>query len=201
MGVIIYFIINKFNRQKKITKKTDKDFPRGADNPIKIQIWRRFLSDRNLKIAIIGVFGKHLFLQVQDEIIAVALSKAAIEAAKEGIGTCAKFITNLTESNYLNNVNLNDSVKELILDKRISFSDKINALKCKVASLLETNFPGKKTYLLLLLIGIIVACGSRGDSGLFRILETLRKVFNERKLSRALYEELKNEAIKEFVKR
>jgi hypothetical protein len=75
-------------------------------------------------------------------------------------------------------------VKELILDKRISLSDKINALKCKIAYLLETDFLG----LLLLLIG----CGRIGASGLFVILDTLRKLFNERKLSRAFYEELKN---------
>jgi len=82
------------------------------------------------------------------------------------------------------------SIKELIVAENLSKDAKIDLLKIKLDFIINGQCAGKKRFLIVSIVAaLITVCGS-GVGGLALFLEAFYRLFQEGKISRALYEKI-----------
>ena len=89
-----------------------------------------------------------------------------------------------------------DIVKELIISKKLTNDQKISLLKIKLDSIINGGCSGMSRFLVLTIIGGMLCFTISGVGGLALILEALYRLFQEGKISKALYELIKKALLK-----
>ena len=96
-------------------------------------------------------------------------------------GTLLLFILRL----FLNIINLYQILN-------LTLNDKLNLLKIKLDFIINGECAGKKRFIVVTLLGLIITFSVSGVGGLALILEALYRLFQEGKISKAVYDALKN---------
>ena len=74
----------------------------------------------------------------------------------------------------------------------LTLNDKLNLLKIKLDFIINGECAGKKRFIVVTLLGLIITFSVSGVGGLALILEALYRLFQEGKISKAVYDALKN---------
>lgn len=197
VGTVTYIFVNRFFPGKKPEIiEMDPDLVRGGAEVVRVPMWTKLLSDPALKIGIMSVFLTHFVFVYQNELVAILSSQAVLDVARKRKGECAKLINDFAVENDLEQYTT--KVRELIVKDNLTFTDKVKSLKYKLGYILKGKFTGKKRALALLLIGIVITCSVTGIGGLCMILDALKKLFEEGKISEAVYIELVEHAKRKF---
>ena len=81
-------------------------------------------------------------------------------------------------------------MKALLVSQTLTNEQKVNLLKIKLDYIINGECSGKTRFLVMAIIGAILAFTISGVGGLALILEALYRLFQEGKISKALYKEI-----------
>jgi hypothetical protein len=201
VSVSVYLFLEKFFPEKKgFSQKTADDGIRGGDSNLltKAQkIAKAILKNRNMKVALITLFltaGANAFVE---EIQSLLVNQGIIELCaknKELGDPQLKVICRIIEDNDL--LDQSKAMRKLIAANDISNEHKIALLKIKFDSLINGEYVGKKRFILTILLGLILTFTISGIGGLSLLLEALRRLWEEGKISEILYRKLVKIALK-----
>ena len=146
------------------------------------------MNDKAIKLALVSIFltaGAQYFYQETEQL----LTDNAFEqiCVKDTEGNL-RIVCNIIQEHELNLHT--KALKELIVDNNLSNSDKINLLKIKLDFIINGECGGKKRFLVVCIIAALMAVSISGIGGLSLFLEALYRLFQEGKISRALYEQI-----------
>jgi hypothetical protein len=88
-------------------------------------------------------------------------------------------------------------MREVIISKALSQEQKISLLKIKLDFIINGECAGKSRFLVMAILAAILTFTISGVSGLALILEALYRLFQEGKISKAVYKQI----IKALAKR
>ena len=188
-ALIAYYFMERVFPQKKPEPFSPEDL-RGGDT-VKLSLFKRILnglmSNRSFKVSLITLFAVYGGQQFGDEIIKLlASNKFDVFCSENVSGSLEKVCTIIKE----NELNLHtESVRKLIIDQNISSEDKINLLKIKLDYILSSESGNKRTFLILCILGLFISMFS-GIAGLCTFLSALLRLFQDGKLSKALYKKI-----------
>ena len=134
-----------FPEKKKELELSDSDKIRGGNNVIKIPLLTRLLNDRSLKIGLLALFGTHMLIDYSDQLKQALMSQAMIEYALRREGVCADRINRIATENELYKHSL--VMRELLLDKNLTFLDKSKFIYYKIEAILRGESPKRKRYI------------------------------------------------------
>jgi len=199
VGVSVYLIVNKLFPEK--IKSFDEDPMtglRGSGELTKIfpEIFKKFLTDRSLKVGLLALFGTAAFQYFQNEIEALLIddvfNHVCVRRDAEGN---LKIICEIVKE--LDLPSHTKAMREIIVSNTLSDEHKISLLKIKLDFIINGECAGKFWFLVMAIIATILAFTISGVGGLALILEALYRLFQERKISKAVY----NQIIKALAKR
>ena len=188
VGLTVYLVMNKFFPEKVNSFDRDPitDVRGGiSDTKLLTRIIRAIIKDRALKVALLVTFGTAGMTFFHEEIIAL-LSDDVFDSicAKDTDGNL-KIVCRIIEEYELNSHTT--KMKEIILSEQLSNEHKITLLKIKLDFIINGEYAGKNRFLLVMLLGIILTFTISGVGGLALILEALYRLFQEGKISKAVY--------------
>lgn len=180
VGIIVYSITNKLFPEKRSNLNSKKDL-RGGDrdlirNLLLKNLVKKISQDRALKIALVSVFTTAGIQYFHQEIESLLVDDVFNQVCVKKVDGQLKIVCDLIKDHELDLDT--GSLKQLIVTNNLSKEDKINLLKIKCA--------GKKRFLVM---AMIAACAS-GVGGLALFLEAFYRLFQEGKISQALYEQI-----------
>jgi hypothetical protein len=82
------------------------------------------------------------------------------------------------------------SIKPLIVADKIGVEQKISLLKIKLNYIINGECAGKRKFLITAILAVVIGVTISAVGGLALILEALRQLFEEGKISKALYKQL-----------
>jgi hypothetical protein len=203
VGISVYVVVSKLFPEKVPGINSEKDLIGGdiIRSPLIKKIVRKVMYDRALKIALISVFATAGFHQYfNQEIEALLVDNTFKELCVKEVDGRLKIICDIIEEHDLNSHSR--SVQKLIITQDLSKDEKINLLKIKLDFIINGDYPGKKRFLIVSIIAALITVSVSGVGGLALFLKALYRLFQEGKISRAVFEQILNEAIlKSVVKR
>ena len=194
VGVIVYLIVNKFFPEK--VKSFDEDpltSLRGGDNRAKI--FKKLLTDRALKIGLLAVFGTSALQYFQDEIQSLLIDDVFNHICVRNVDGELKIICDIVKEHDLHLHT--KTMREIIVSSKMSNEQKISLLKIKLNFIINSECGGKVRFVVMAILGTILTFTISGVGGLALILEALYRLFQEGKISKAVY----NQVIKALAKR
>lgn len=196
VGITVYLLVSKFFPEK-FEKLSDinpqKDF-RGGDivNNKLIQVIKKIVDkiwhDRALKIALISVFtvaGSQYYLKEIQELL---VDDVFNEICVKEVNGQLKIVCDTIKEHELNLHST--SIKKLIISTSLSRNDKIKLLKIKLDFIINGECTGKRRFLIVAILAALITVCFSGVTGLAMFLEALYQLFQEGKISRALYKQL-----------
>lgn len=176
--------------EKLANTQFKNDYRRGSlsGNGIFKKLFQKIMNDKAIKLALVSIFltaGAQYFYQETEQL----LTDNAFEqiCVKDTEGNL-RIVCNIIQEHELNLHT--KALKELIVDNNLSNSDKINLLKIKLDFIINGECGGKKRFLVVCIIAALMAVSISGIGGLSLFLEALYRLFQEGKISRALYEQI-----------
>jgi len=203
VGISVYIVVSKLFPEKISDINSEKDLI-GEDilrSHLIKKIVKKIMHDRALKVALISVFATAGFYQYfNQEIEALLVDDVFNQLCVKEVDGRLKIVCDIIEEHELN---LHPkSIQKLIVTQDLSKDDKINLLKIKLDFIINGEYPGKKRFLIISIIAALITVSVSGIGGLALFLKALYRLFQEGKISRALFEQILNEAIlKSVVKR
>lgn len=199
VGFSAYLIANKFSSEERI-KSFDED-PliglRGDGGLTKIfpKIFKKVSRDRALKIGLLALFGTTAVLyfpQIEALLIDDAFDYFCVSRDLEGN---LKIGCGISEEPVL--LLHTDEMRELISDDILFDRHKIFLLKTKIDIIANGECMERSRFLVMAIMVVILTFTISNVGGLALILESLRALLREKKISKALYKQI----IKAIVKR
>jgi len=194
VGISVYLTIRKLFPEKVENWEKDPD-PikglRGGSARIRLikKLTERILKDRALKIAIISVFATAGIQHFQSEIEALLIDDVFNTLCANGVEDAElKVVCDIVQETNLNSHA--KSIKSLLVSNTLSQEQKISLLKIKLDFIINGECAGKKRFLVMIPLGAIIAFSLSGVGGLALILEALYRLFQEGKISKALYKQI-----------
>jgi hypothetical protein len=200
VGITVYILVSKLFPEKVLNINSKKDL-RGGDivrNHLIKKVVKKILQDRALKIALIAVFATAGFEYFNQEIETLLVDKVFNQICVKDVDGELKIICDIIKEHELDLHS--KSIKELIVGSNLSKNDKINVLKIKLDFIINGECLGKKRFLIVSIIAALVTVCVSGVSGLAIFLEALYRLFQEGKISRALYEQILKSVSKRWTK-
>lgn len=198
VGVSVYLIVNKFFPEK--IKSFDED-PltglRGGDGLTKIfpKIFKKILTDRALKVGLLALFGTTAFQYFQAEIEALLIddvfNHVCVRDAEGNLKIACDIVKELDLHLHT------EGMREIIVSNTLSDERKISLLKIKLDFIVNGDCAGKFRFLVMAIIAAILTFTISNVGGLALILEALYRLFQEEKISKAVYKQI----IKALAKR
>jgi len=154
---------------------------------------REFIKGKSLKAALISVFAAAAAGYFTDEVRALLLDNMLHKLRSQNLagklkGNLKIIVDIITE----NEIDLHPAIiKELIIDTKLSRFDKLTLLKVKLEYILSEDCTGKRRFIVVTFLAIIATIFLSGTAGLGLFLEALYELFKEGKLSKAIYNQLK----------
>lgn len=210
VGIATYFVVNKLfpetipNTISNINLDTNsaKDVRGGSSEVVKYRILKlimsRIMHDRALKIALVSVFATVGIQHFQSEIEALLLDDVFKQICGKDVDGQLKVVCDIVQEHEL--TLHTKSIQELIVSQQISRDDKINLLKIKLDFIINGECGGKKRFLIMVIIAAIMSVCVSGVGGLALFLEALYRLFQEGKISRALYDKILKAVAKKWGK-
>jgi hypothetical protein len=158
----------------------------------------KILNDRALKIALVSIFTAAGIQHFQSEIEALLVDEVFQQICVKDVDGQLKVVCNIVEEHELNLHTR--SIRELIVSKNLSRDAKVNLLKIKLDFIINGEFAGKKRFLIMVIIAAIMSVCISGVGGLALFLEALYRLFQEGKISRALYAQILKAVAKKWGK-
>lgn len=197
VGISVYLIINKLFPEKveSLGKDPIEALRGGGRTELAKEIAKKLLKDKALKIAIISVFATAGIQNFQSEIKALLVNDIFNTLCVKDVDGELKVVCDIVQELDLNSHA--KSIKSLIVSNDLSSEQKISLLKIKLDFIINGECAGKFWFLVMAIIATILAFTISGVGGLALILEALYCLFQERKISKAVY----NQIIKALAKR
>jgi hypothetical protein len=200
VGISVYILVSKLFPEKVSDRNSGKDL-RGGDivrNHLVKKIVKKIMRDRALKIALISVFATAGFQHFHQEIEKLLVDDVFNQICVKELDGELKTVCDIIKEHELNLHS--KSIKELIVASNLSRDDKINLLKIKLDFIINGECAGKKRFMIISIIAILIAVSVSGVGGLALFLEALYRLFQEGKISRALYEQILKNVTKRWTK-
>lgn len=200
VGISVYLLVNKLFPEKVSEINSQKDL-RDGDNGIKHsfkEIFNKILHNPGVKFGIVSVFATAGFQYFNKEIEAVLVDDVFNKICVKEVDGPLKIVCEIIKEHELNLHS--KSIKELIVTSNLSNEEKINLLKIKLDFIINGQCAGKKRFLIISIIAMLIAVCVSGVGGLALFLEALYRLFQEGKLSQALYEQILEVATKRSTK-
>lgn len=198
LGVSAYLIVNKFFPEKigNFDKDTVLSLRDGKDEAkVLPKILEKILTDRAVKIGLLAVFGtaavQHFQAEIQALLIDDIFKHICVRDAEGNLIIVCKIIQE-------HELHLHTkSMREIIISNNLSDEHKISLLKIKLDFIVNGECGGKARFLVMVVIAAILTFTISGVGGLTLILEALYRLFQEGRISKAIY----TQAIKALAKR
>lgn len=192
VGISIYIIINKLFPEKVEGFGKDSipaEALRGGDR-IKLvkKIVKKILKDKALKLAIISIFATAGVQHFQSEIEALLVDDVFNTLCVKNVNSELKVVCDIVKEHNLNSQV--KSIKSLIVSTNLNSEQKISLLKIKLDFIINGECIGKRRFLVMSIIAAIFTFTVSGVGGLALILEALYRLFQEGKISKALYKQI-----------
>jgi len=89
-------------------------------------------------------------------------------------------------------------VRWLIAHNQLNSEEKISLLKIKLDFILNGECGGKRRFLVVTILGVVIAFSVSGVGGLSLILEALYRLFKEGKIKKALYYQIRKTLLQKY---
>lgn len=190
VGVSVYLIIHKFFPEKVESFEQDplEDLRGGSTQRLAQEIAKKILKDRALKIAIFSIFATAGVQYFQSEIEELLVKKVFDDICLKDVDGELKIVCEIIQEHKLNLHT--QAIRSIIISKDLNPEQKISLLKIKLDFIINGDYIGKRRFLVMTLVGIILTFTISGVGGLALILEALYRLFQEGKISKALYKQL-----------
>jgi hypothetical protein len=192
VGIIVYLIINKlFPEKVESLGKDPIEALRGGDEmklALAKKIAKKLLKDKALKIAIISVFATAGIQHFQYEIEALLVNDTFNALCVKNVDGELKVVCDIVQEHDLNSHA--KAVKSLIISNNLSSEQKISLLKIKFDFIINGECMGKRRFLVMVVVAAVLTFTISGVGGLTLVLEALYRLFQEGKISKALYKQI-----------
>lgn len=190
VGVSVYLIVNKLFPEK--IKSFDEDpltgFRGGGVTKIFPKIFKKILTDRALKIGLLALFGTSVVQYFQAEIEALLIDDVFNHVCVRDTEGKLKIVCDIVEELDLRLHT--KAMREIIVSNSLSDEHKISLLKIKLDFIINGDGVGKFRFLVMAIIAAILTFTVSGVGGLALILEALYRLFQEGKISKAVYKQI-----------
>ena len=180
-----------FPEKENSFEENPMEIPRGG-NLVKLtltnQIVKNLLKDRALKIALFSLFTTIGVQHFQSEIEALLIDGIFKNVCSKDVEGELKVVCQIIEEHDLNSYA--KSLQTLLVSNHLTNEQKINLLKIKLDYIINGECGGKTRFLVMIIIGTIMTFTLSGVGGLTLILEALYRLFQEGKISKALYKQI-----------
>lgn len=199
LGIIACIIVDKYFPEKisEITEINPQKDLRGGHifkKEFFKKVYNSILKNRKLKILIISSFATIAAQNFTEEIIALLTDEELNKLCIKEVDGQLEIVCNIIKNH---NLNLhNQAIRELILTKGISNNDKVNLLKIKLDFIINGECMGKTRFMIGIILSLVVAVCFSGVGGLALFLEALFRLFQEGKISEALYKQILKAVLK-----
>jgi hypothetical protein len=192
VGISVYLIINKlFPEKVESLGKNPIEALRGGDGVrIKLarEIAKKLFKDKALKIAILSVFTTAGIQHFQSEIEALLVDDIFKALCVKDVDGELKVVCAIVQEHDLNSHA--KSIKSLIVSNNISSEQKISLLKIKLDFIINGECTGKKRFFVVAILAAVLTFTVSGVGGLALLSEALYRLFQEGKISKALYKQI-----------
>lgn len=190
VGLAVYILVNKFFPEKVSGINSQKDL-RGGDsskNNLIQKLIKDILNDKALKLALLSVFTTAGIQFFNQEIETLLKDKVFEQLCVKEVDGKLKIVCDIVKEHELNLHS--KSIKQLIIANNLSREEKVNLLKIKLDFIINGECAGKTRFLIISIIAALITVCVSGVGGLVLFLEALYRLFQEGKISRALYEQI-----------
>ena len=149
---------------------------------------KTILKDRALKIALLSIFLAAGSQHFQSEIEALLIDDVFNHICIRDVDGELKVVCNIIQEHELN-LHVK-SFKSLIISNSLTQEEKISLLKIKLDFIINGECMGKTRFLVVAILGAVLAFTISGVGGLALILEALYRLFQEGKIGKALYKQI-----------
>lgn len=192
IGFVVYIILNKFFPEERI-EPFDKEqldeinkLRGGSKRKFLKTISKKFANERYLKIALCSIFataGVKFFESEIEELLMNDIFKSI--CFKNVVDEELKVVCDIIQEHDLNLHT--DSIKSLLISTSLTDKQKLDLLKIKLDFIINGECAGKKRFIVVVILGIILSITISGVGGLALILEALYQLFKDGKISKAVY--------------
>jgi hypothetical protein len=190
VGISVYLIINKLFPEKveSLGKDPIEALRGGGRTKLAKKIVKKLLKDKALKFAIIGVFATAGIQHFQSEIEALLVDDVFNTLCVKDVDGELKIVCEIVQEHDLGSYA--KSLKSLIVSNDLSSEQKISLLKIKLDFIINGECMGKRRFLVMGVVAAILTFTVSGVGGLALLLEALYRLFQEGKISKALYKQI-----------
>jgi hypothetical protein len=205
LTMIVYMTVTKVFSEKLLDRNSEKKDLRVGDNvkytlTMKIgRIVKKSLQERALKASLITLFATTSVLYFDKEIETLLVNELFNELCvnKKPDGKL-KILCDIAKEYALNSHS--KFMKEVIITSKLSDQHKVDLLKIKLDFLINVEYVGKKRFMIVSIIVIIITVSASVTGGFALILDALYRLFKEGKISRAVYEQILEVVAKRWIK-
>ncbi len=189
VGVTVYIIVNRLFPEK-VKKDPLKGLRGGGKANLVKEIVKKILKDRALKIAILSIVATAGIQHFQSEIETLLIDDVFNHICIRDVDGELKIVCDIVQEHGLN---LHaKSIKSLIVSNDLTPEQKISLLKIRLDFIINGECMGKTRFrfLVVAILGAVLAFTISGVGGLALILEALYRLFQEGKIGKALYKQI-----------
>lgn len=190
VGVSVYIIVNRLfpEKVKGFEKDPLKDLRGGSKRNLVKEIVKKILKDKALKIAILSVFATAGIQHFQSELETLLIDDVFKNICIRDVDGELKVVCDIIQEHDLNLHT--KSMKSLIVSNELTQEQKISLLKIKLDFIINGECGGKTRFLVMAILGAVLALTISGVGGLGLILEALYRLFQEGRIGKALYKQI-----------
>jgi hypothetical protein len=190
VGIIVFIIINKFFPEEVEVFQRDplKDSRGGGRIELANRIAKKLLKNKGLKLALLSIFATAGIQHFQSEIEALLVDDVFKHLCGQKVDGELKVVSDIIQEHELDLHT--KSMRSLIISNNLGQEEKISLLKIKLDFIINGECTGKKRFLVMAILGAVLTVTVSGVGGLALILEALYQLFQEGKISKALYKQI-----------
>jgi hypothetical protein len=190
VGIIVFIIINKFFPEEVEVFQRDplKDSRGGGRIELANRIAKKLLKNKGLKLALLSIFATAGIQHFQSEIEALLVDDVFKHLCGQKVDGELKVVCDIIQEHELDLHT--KSMRSLIISNNLGQEEKISLLKIKLDFIINGECTGKKRFLVMAILGAVLTVTVSGVGGLALILEALYQLFQEGKISKALYKQI-----------
>ncbi len=189
VGIIVYILISKLLPGEVEVFQGDppKDV-RGGQIELAKRITKKLLNNNVLKLTLLSVFATAGIQYFQSEIEALLVDDVFKHLCGQKVDGELKVVCDIIQEHELNLHT--KSIRSLIISNNLGREEKISLLKIKFDFIINGECAGKRRFFIMAVLGAVVSVAISGVGGLTLILEALYRLFQEGKISKALYKQI-----------
>ena len=190
VGISVYIIIIKlFPEEVEVFQRDPrKDVRGGSQIEWTKRITKKLLKDKALKLALLSIFATAGIQYFQSEIEALLVDDVFKHLCGQEVDGELKVVCGIIQEHELDSHT--KSMRSLIISNNLGREEKIALLKIKLDFIINGECAGKRRFLIMAVLGAVISVAISGVGGLALILEALYRLFQEGKISKALYKQI-----------